>query len=307
MVVQNNNITASDINAIITKINNEENSRGVGLSDIGSVSQYAKILGQKFKDMVNRNTSINNHHCYCEADAGRDAGDTTKTGTTLSLTASTGDYDVGDGISAANINEIDTDIDNLVAQCDCDTYAQSTGCSCNTVCTCEGDCSCVSQGCGCNTDCLCDDYSCSCNIDVCGSCSGHCALVCSCELNCTCQNQGCGTYCACNTDTSSCGNNCDCNTFACTCESQCTCQSQCLCQAFCGCDTNCSCDLFKCYLYCDDYCHVCICETNQDLCTCDGICGCNTDCGCDDVCNCDDDCSCFSECLCDKVCTCEYN
>ena len=39
MVTQGNEITASDINAIITKINNEENGRGVGLSDIGSVDK----------------------------------------------------------------------------------------------------------------------------------------------------------------------------------------------------------------------------------------------------------------------------
>lgn len=229
MVSVGSNVTASDINTIITKINNEENSRGVGLSDLGSVSQYAKVLGQKFKDMVSRNNSINAHHCYCESDGARDPGDTTKTGTTLTLTASSGDYDAGDKITAGNINEIDSDIDSLVAQCDCNTYSQdicscdSYSCGCQSDCTCVGNCSCEGN-CTCNYDCQCNGV-CQCDTWRCNIYCVDVQYYCVCESRCQCETNQ--VLCSCFYD---CGNNCSCNSYSCGCQSDCDCDKVCTCE-----------------------------------------------------------------------------
>ena len=74
MVTKGNLVLASDINAIINKINAEENTRGVGLADLSTVSKGDLIQGQTFKDMITRNAAIAASHCYCQADGSRAGG-----------------------------------------------------------------------------------------------------------------------------------------------------------------------------------------------------------------------------------------
>ncbi|KKN90790.1 hypothetical protein LCGC14_0223730 [marine sediment metagenome] len=250
-------ILASDVNAIIAKINSEENNRtGLGLSDLPDMIVSNPCLASDHDSWRTRNDAINAFHCYCEADGGRDAGDTTKTGTTLGLTAP--NVTSGNSMLASQLTTLETDIDNLVAQCDCDTYVCScvgnctTVCTCNTnVCTCVGNCTsvcscntnvctCVSQ-CGCNTNvCTCVSQGCACNTIRTPECldwtfiCGCQSQGCSCNQLCTCVNQGCG-----------CNQLCTCvsNVIAqCTCNQLCTCVSnviaQCTCNKVCGCEYN---------------------------------------------------------------------
>ena len=181
MVTKGNLVLASDINAIINKINAEENTRGVGLADLSTVSKGDLIQGQTFKDMITRNAAIAASHCYCQADGSR-AGGSGCGAYSYSATAIAGDHDAGDLICAAEINEIEADIDALVAECDCNSYA----CTCDTNCTCHTNCNCVSHcPAYCNPnwkilECSCYWY-CSCNLD-CG-----CHWYCICDLNCQCE------------------------------------------------------------------------------------------------------------------------
>lgn len=247
---ENNQITATDINAIINLING--NDRGeTTIGDIATVSANAKISASTFEDMADRLVNINTIHCYCEADGDRDPGDTTKTGTTLTLTSDKADHNANDPIRASKIQELDTDIDSLVAQCSCDTYA----CSCDLNCDCDDVCSN-------NTDCS-NNTVCSNNID----CSNN--TVCSNNTNCSCNND-CPSDCGCQSescDTEKCiacvivnvGINCNCDSQVCTNQSNtdyvCTNQT----------DTD-----YTCTNQTDsDY----IC-TNQVDCTCDKVCSC---------------------------------
>ena len=181
MVTTGNLITAAGINAIISKINTEENARGGGLADLSSVSVGDLILGQTFKDMITRNAAISALHCYCEADGAIESHSGCGA-YSYSPTATSGDHDAGDLITAANVNEIEADIDTLVAECDCDTNA----CNCDTYCNCFGYCNCQNYcpaycnpnwkilECSCYWYCACNTH-CLCNKDC------TCDFVCSCE------------------------------------------------------------------------------------------------------------------------------
>ncbi len=267
------NVTESEIDNIISAINSEENTRtagGSGYGDLGDVSPDANVVGQKFKDMVTRLGEVNSEHCYCQ---GQGSIATHNGGVGISITSSGGDYDAGsDEITAGNINEIVTDINNLVAQCDCDGYS----CACEVYCNCETYCSC-NYYCTCDYYCICDNQ-CTCQTNC------TCDTRCVCYYNCTCDyNQQ--ITCGCNTF--DCPEFeclvCTCNRRAiCTCQSQCNCQTNCDCDTNCGCNRDCSCD-YNCVCNTVDSCQVnCTCDTNQTI-----SCTCNNDCTCDDRCNCE--------------------
>lgn len=250
MVTAGNYITASDISGIIAKINAEENTRSAGGSpytDVSVVNAGDYITGVKFVEMINRNADINAEHCYCQ---GQGSIETHNGGAGIGITSSTADYDIGDSITAANINEIDADIDGLVAQCNCDSFA----CDCETYCNCFYNCGCNTvdscpTNCTCDTRCVCY-YNCTCDYNQ--------------QTTCGCNLFGCPEFeclvCTCN------------QRNICTCEAQCNCQTNCDCDTNCGCNRDCSCD------------YDCICD-NQ--CTCQSNCGCNKDCTCDDRCTCE--------------------
>lgn len=295
MVSQNAEVTASDINTILNKIQGEASLRGA--SDTTSdVAQNNEVQSANpFKTAVATNIAINADHCYCEADGGIEQHDG---GTTLTLTASSGDFDVGDEILAVAINKIDTDINSLIAQV---LTVQSTyGCSCDYVCDCDDDCTCVgnctcySSNCTCvSANCTCVSQSCSCDGQKICTCQGGggcgCNPYCTCNYVCTC-NYDCGNNCSCNTNYSTCGNECDCNTYpSCTCNTVCTCNTYNI-----TCCVKIDCDPCTCYSDC--YCESGHCTCVSGHCTCvSGNCSCNTDC------------SCVSECSCNQVCSCEFN
>ncbi len=183
MVNVGDQITAADINAIIAKINGEENTRAGGETDLVDVVVGELIYGQTFKDMIARNLNISADHVYAPA-----SGHSGCPSYTYTPTATTGNHDVGDVIYAAGINEIEADIDTLIAECDCDTYA----CACDTRCTCDTRCSCNPR---CNQYCGCDGQK-----PVCGCYPTHCYCwgQCPCNAQCTCNNVcTCDNICNC--------------------------------------------------------------------------------------------------------------
>jgi hypothetical protein len=178
-------ILASDINTIIGKINGEDTARGTGHSAIGNVSADAEILGQKFKDTISANALLGNtenaHHCYCQS--GGLCGDyhALMTGPyhngcaaySFSATASSGNFDAGDVITAATINQIEADIDTLVSACDCNLNNSSQTltfyCGNASYCACHGQKACTNYNvCDCNLNCTCNS--------VC-----YCHTICYCE------------------------------------------------------------------------------------------------------------------------------
>ena len=175
---------------LINKINREENGRGMSETDLPTVSVGDIIYGQAFKDMITRNATISAHHCYCEADGDIE----THSGCgaySYSPTATASNHDVGAIIYASGINQIEADIDGLIAECDCDAHTCTceanapysctnvSHCTCNFYCPayCNPnwkilECACYANivRCSCNT-------ACQCNIDC------TCDEVCSCEYN----------------------------------------------------------------------------------------------------------------------------
>lgn len=110
--------------------------------------------------MITRNAAISASHCYCQG--GGVAVHQGCPAYSYSPTASSGDYDKGDLIIASTINEIDADINTLVAECDCNTNCAETTCSCQAQCPayCNPnwkilECACYWQ-CSCNTVCTCN-------------------------------------------------------------------------------------------------------------------------------------------------------
>ncbi len=248
-------ITASDLNALVTKINNEDTRRG-SASPVGSSAtkgdEVGYVLGLDIETIMYG--VINQHHCYCEADGGVevhnggvDAPDTTP-------------HAIDSG-KIEMFRYYDNDIDVMAAQCDCDSFACScvAQCSCQTFCNCESNCTC--------------ETACNCNS---GNCSGQ--HLCSCDTNCTCNTDClCDTLCLCNSHWfDMCGDewwHCICDA---DCPANCTCELNssfyCECEDVCGCNTHCICDN--------------LCGCNYD-CTCDDDCLCNTDCGVDAQCDCE--------------------
>lgn len=151
-ILIDNEITAADINSVITKITNEVTARAVsGGTNPSAVSQGGEIMGTTPTSMITRDTNINASHCYCQTDNGIK---THSGGKSLTLTAAAGNFDSGDEEVGTLTKAIETDIDNLVAQCDCNSYGCvcvtnfTVLCGCNTVCDCQAQCSCV-VNCGC--------------------------------------------------------------------------------------------------------------------------------------------------------------
>jgi len=147
-----NEITAADINAIITKINSEENDR-VNLSDegdqtdIASINAGDQIAEGKHDGMRVRNDWIDAVHCYCESDG---LIVTHSGGASISPTAP--DVATGEQIDETGTTDwsaLETDADALIAQCDCDgniclcEVNQTFTCTCNIDCGCAGDCGCI--------------------------------------------------------------------------------------------------------------------------------------------------------------------
>ena len=145
-ITQGMKVNASQISGIIALINNEENNRVMGLTDLNVVSQGAKFDDPDQSGAVARLDLINAHHCYCESDVGIE---THQGGTTLTLSSTT--VSEGDKFYALDWDNISGDIVALSGQCDCDGYL----CSCETrqvfTCTCNIDCNCYID-CGCYFD-----------------------------------------------------------------------------------------------------------------------------------------------------------
>ena len=194
-------VEAADVNAIILKINNESVTRELGLAVIIDVVVGNKCQASEHDSWRVRDDLINANHCWCEVDPAHDPGDPPG-GTPLVLTAP--NVAVGDYLEAVTqMQTLEADVDNLIAQCNCDTYEQqlvcacNVFCDCNAFCACDAECTCVAYsscgndctcnaetGCGCNTDCLCQ-AQCSCNTFRTPSCLDW-TFVCVCEVDCDC-------------------------------------------------------------------------------------------------------------------------
>ena len=234
---------------LINTEENIRTTDGSGYTDIAGVAADALVLGAKFQEMVTRLGEVNTEHCYCQAyvdmethsggvgisitssiddyhygecncngDCGCNLDSIYCTVDCLDKTCICESqctcnlqytyYEV-DFIVAAEINEINSDITNMAAQCDCDSFI----CSCETACTCVGN-----QTCSCDYNCVCNGV-CSCNLDrklcsvYCVNKSYLCPSNCGCFSQNTCpanQTCGCDADCSCNTD--------------CTCDEVCNCE-----------------------------------------------------------------------------------
>jgi hypothetical protein len=205
-------ITASDLNALVTKINNEDTRRGTSspvLSSATKGDEVAYVLGLDIETIMYG--IINLHHCYCEADGGIaqhnggvNAPDTTP-------------HAIDQGVIEM-FRYYDNDIDVMAAQCQCDGFV----CTCDgnqsfSPCTCQVNCPCQSQGCSCNNMCDCQ--------------SMHCGVDFPCRCDCICE---CDPFCGCN-------NGCQC-VDQCSCDIDCSCDNDCTCDVDCTCDDVCNCE-----------------------------------------------------------------
>ena len=154
-ISNNSKITASDINGIITKVNNTYR-RYTGISNISGVSANSKVLRSLTTSMINDlNVCVNNT---------RNRRKVYYRGTTLSSLSSQ--------LKASEINNIG----NIATQLYNDYCSCNSNCSCdcdNCSCDCD-DCSCDCDNCSCDCDDCCDNCDCCddcCDYDVCDNCA----------------------------------------------------------------------------------------------------------------------------------------
>lgn len=175
MTISTNGLmSSSDINAIITAINNEVTRRNTSGS-LSTISSSSIEASSTMTGMISSNSTINSSHCYCQTGQGIA---THNGGVGISLTASSSNFGSGIQEVSSYALAISTDITNLAAKCACNSYS----CTCNTNSTYAATCNEVLSGCksecGCNSVCTCASTNCTCDV------------VCTCNTVCTCEFGG---------------------------------------------------------------------------------------------------------------------
>ena len=285
--VSQNTITYSDkIQEIINNFNQQIDSRSTGQTKIGSIYRYNRAYATDVTTKITniRSTIISNSATYGTCNTVR----STPSGYS-SVTISQNDC-----LDDVKINSIINDVNLLLNQCGCNSYASSPSNACNNCAHC-GNCTCQSTCC--NTVACNNAYACStnksckdcCQYDTSGCCDGDCSYSpgsggCSdtCSSNSTsCSSHACLSYlggCL-----HGCGGNCSCNGHS-----------------SCSCDTNSCCDS-DCNTCCNTYTYCC----NTVACNPHGTTSASR--GCTAQCSCNQNaCSCNANCSCNKVCSCNW-
>lgn len=184
-------ILDSDIDSIITSINNESSRRsGTGGSGLAATVtkpvQKSKALANLATAMVSALANINAAPAHYYSEASIHNGGVIESLLTTGFTFTSGSTEMYSS-TPPDITDIQTDIATLAAQTECNNTTSS--CACNTQC-------CNSQAC-CNTQC-CNGNTCSCNYN--GYCGQACCNnQCACNTNCSCNEVCSNTACSCNT------------------------------------------------------------------------------------------------------------
>ena len=231
---QNSSVLYSDLSTLITNINAESTTRGGGAT-VPFPGQSTKTLSADIKVIEALRRIINTYH----KQPGRDAESWLHPGggyggRTLSLTDYSADLSIPGGVNptllASIVSQINTDVNSLIAQCDCDTFyaAPCTGHGCAPNCNCNTN---GSYGCNVNTS---DHYCCN---GWCSNYAGSIGCINCCNIKCSCY----GGDCTCNPDGLNCCNtttymtNADNNGTRCINNS---CYNGCSCNLFCQCEYN---------------------------------------------------------------------
>lgn len=199
---QENVILDTDINSIITTINNEISRRSAG-SAIAKPDRYSKASASLPNNIVTALKNINAIHTYgatggvfptCNIVTHLGCPANTLTLTTTGFNFVSGSTNLY-AVAPPSIGAINTDATKLAAQTQCANICANN--CCNTVCT---------NACSCNPNC---------------SCNGQCSNGCICNVNAYC-TQTCINGCANNCCNLMCANGCLCNAnctnTTCTCE-----------------------------------------------------------------------------------------